>query len=86
LVANSAPGRAEANPTVVRTDERVPMKHAKTSTPRDVANEMLFAVGARRVEVGGRHRAAVAGDEWTPSSKLEDRQAVVPKPRHRAAS
>jgi hypothetical protein len=62
------------------------MKHAKASTPRDVANDMLHAVGARRGEIGGRHRAAVPGDEWTPSSKLADRQPVIPEPRHRAAS
>jgi hypothetical protein len=62
------------------------VKHVKASTPRDVAIDMLYAMGARRVEVGGRHRAAVLGDEWTPSSKLEDRQPAVPQPRHRAAS
>ena len=62
------------------------MKHAKASSPRDVAIDVLHAMGARRSEIGGRHRAAVAGDEWTPSSKLADRQPPVPAPRHRAAS
>jgi hypothetical protein len=64
------------------------MKHAKPSTPRDVAIDMLVAMGARHEETGGRHRAAVPGDEWTLTSKLADRHSeiMVPAPRHRAAS
>jgi hypothetical protein len=66
------------------------MKHARASTPRDVAVDMLYAVGARRGEVGGRHRAAVPGDEWTPTSKVDgwhaESDVLVPAPRHRAAS
>jgi hypothetical protein len=64
------------------------MKHARSSTPRDLAIDMLFAMGARRGEIGGRHRAALAGDEWTPTSKLVHRQldVAIPAPRHRAAS
>ena len=61
------------------------MKHARASKPRDIAIEVLYAMGARRGEIGGRHRAAVVGDEWTPASKLPDRQPMIPEPRHRAA-
>ena len=62
------------------------MKHARASRPRDVANDVLHAVGARHSENGGRHRAAVPGDEWTPASKVTDRPSVAAEPRHRATS
>jgi hypothetical protein len=62
------------------------MKHARASRPRDVAMDVLFAMGARRGDIGGRHRAALAGDELTPASKLTDRQAVSAEPIHQAAS
>jgi hypothetical protein len=61
------------------------MKHVKTSTPRDVAIDMLFAVGARR-EQAGRHRAPVPADKLTPTSKLDERHvAAVIRAKHRAA-
>jgi hypothetical protein len=59
------------------------MKHARASRPRDIAIDVLHAMGARRGDIGGRHRAAVVGDEWTPASKLADRPVVIPEPRHR---
>ena len=60
------------------------MKHARPSRPRDVAMDVLYAMGARRSDVGGRHRAALAGDEFTPSSKLSE--AVAAEPMTQAAS
>jgi hypothetical protein len=68
-----------------RTDERFAMKHARSSRPRDIANDVLYAVGARRGQAGGRHRAPVPGDDWTPTSKLPDRQLAVSESRHRVA-
>jgi|tagenome__1003787_1003787.scaffolds.fasta_scaffold20073918_2 hypothetical protein len=62
------------------------MKHARASRPRDVAMDVLYAMGARRADSGGRHRASLPGDEWTPASKLADRQSITAEPRHRGAA
>jgi hypothetical protein len=60
------------------------MKHAKISTPRDVAIDMMFAMGARSDQLG-RHRAPVPADSLTPSKLDEHHVATVFGAKHRAA-
>jgi hypothetical protein len=61
------------------------MKHAKMSTPRDVAIDMMFAMGARSDQLG-RHRAPMPADTLTTESKLDEREvATVFGAKHRAA-
>jgi hypothetical protein len=61
------------------------MKHVKMNTPRDVAIDMLIAMGARSEQLG-RHRAPVPTDSLMPTSKLDESHvATVFGAKHRAA-